>query len=369
MTPDEAVLADAGEMALRDTGGMLPATASAGAQIRMALAGDRSGFAQVSAEGRPRSIVVTGMGGSGISGDVLAAVLGVGAPIPVHTVRGYRLPGWVGPLDLVIPVSCSGRTEETLAVAGSAATRGARLIGVGAASSPLADVCAQARAPFVAVDAQGRMPRASLWTLAVPLLQLAAALDLLELPDVVLEQAADRLDEIAVDYGPSVEPGLNLAKDLAIDLATSSPVVWGTGDVGSVAAYRLACQLNENAKQSVAFGTLPEANHNQVVAFDSVVGERDIFADPATDAGPRLILIRDAEEHPQVAARAAISREIAEDRGIPVTVLQAEPGHPLLRLVSLIGPLDFASVYAAFVRGVDPYPIEPINELKARLAR
>jgi glucose/mannose-6-phosphate isomerase len=368
---DDAVLADATALEAADPGQMLRATASAGAQVRLAIAkSDKDVLARVAADGRPRSIVVTGMGGSGISGDVFGAVIGNRCHIPISTVRGYTLPGWVGPLDLVIPVSCSGHTEETLSVAGQAVRRGARLLGIGAAESPLAELVLSARAPFHAVDAEGRMPRASLWTLAIPLLLVGAALELLELPEEVLAATADRLDEVALAGGPQVGLGENAAKDLGLDLAASAPLIWGTGDIGAVSAYRLACQLNENAKQAATFGSLPEANHNQVVALASASASgaaRDLFADPQTDE-PRLVLIRDNDELPQVAKRADVTREIAENYGVSVTVIRAEGSHPLERLASLVGPIDFASVYAAFARGVDPTPIEPINELKARLA-
>src|ERR1700751_4027825 len=105
------------------------------------------------AAGRPRAIVVTGMGGSGIAGEVLAAVAGPGCPVQVATVHDYRLPGWVGAADLVIAVSCSGATEETLSAAGEAVGRGCHLLGGGSLDSPLAAMAEQASAAFIPVKA------------------------------------------------------------------------------------------------------------------------------------------------------------------------------------------------------------------------
>src|SRR5438067_11639869 len=120
---------------------MLPAVASSAAQLREgALAAADADFARIAEEPRPRALVITGMGGSGIAGDVVAAVAGPGCPIPIVTHRGHGLPGWVGPADLVAAVSCSGRTEETLSAVEEARRRGCRLLGVGAADSPLADL-------------------------------------------------------------------------------------------------------------------------------------------------------------------------------------------------------------------------------------
>jgi len=359
-----------------DPGGMLRATADSGAQIRRALAAiEADALGLVAAEGRPRAVIVAGMGGSGISGDVLAAVCGAGCPVALSTLRGYTLPGWVGPLDLVIAVSCSGRTEETLAIAAEAARRGARLVGVGTAGSPLHDVVAAApRAVFFAVDAEGLMPRASLWLLATPVLLIADALGLASVPRSALERAADILDETSVECGPVRPMPDNRAKLLGASLAYSLPMVWGTTPIGAVAAYRMACQLNENAKLPVVSGAFPEVNHNQVVALDGAfVGgdNHDIFHDSVNDGpGPmtlRLVLLRDVEEHVKEAQRADISQDLAERRGIPVDVVSAIEGHPVVRLASLIGLVDWASIYAAIALGIDPTPIGPINELKARL--
>jgi len=125
---DDARLDDPAAVAATDSQNMLRAVATAGAQIRMALTGAReAGLDRVTDGGRPRAIVVVGMGGSGIAGDVLAAVAGAACPVPIVVHRGYSLPGWVGAADLVIAVSCSGATQETLSAFDEAARRGAGL--------------------------------------------------------------------------------------------------------------------------------------------------------------------------------------------------------------------------------------------------
>jgi len=133
---DESVLDDLAALDARDPGGMLRAVGSAGAQVREALLRlDEAAVRAVAAEGRPRALVVAGMGGSGIAGDVVAAVTGSSCAVPVIVTRGYRPPGWVGPLDLVIAVSCSGETEETIATADEAVRRGARVVTAARAGS------------------------------------------------------------------------------------------------------------------------------------------------------------------------------------------------------------------------------------------
>ncbi|HVA61320.1 MAG TPA: SIS domain-containing protein [Mycobacteriales bacterium] len=374
-TVDERRLDDPTALQAADPGRMLLAVASSAAQIREAQSRVAdSELGRLAADPRPRAVVVVGMGGSAIAGDVLSAVVGLGSPLPIIVHRGFGLPAWVGPVDVVAAVSCSGRTEETLSAAEEALRRGAQLVGVGAPDSPLAALVAAARGPYVGIDVAGRMPRASLWALSVPLLLIATHLGLVALPAAAFEAAAERLELIAQRCRPDSDSFLNPGKALALDLAGSLPIVWGTSPLGGVAAQRLAAQLAENAKYPALAGVLPEAGHNQVVTFDGpyAAGDSaDFFRDRAEDDERlrlRLVLLRDLEEHPRVAGRADAVRDLAQARGIPVSAIAAEGAGPLERLASLIAVVDFASVYLALLLGIDPSPVGPIDELKARLS-
>jgi glucose/mannose-6-phosphate isomerase len=371
---DDTILDSAERLAAGDPGEMLRAIATSGAQVReaAALAADAD-LDQLTSDGRPRAVVVLGMGGSGIAGDVLAAICGHESPVPVFVYKGYGLPGWVGAADLVCGVSCSGTTEEMLSGFEEALRRGARLLGVGAADSPLAFIAERGRAPFIQVRADGRLPRAMAWALSVPLLVAANKLGIAECTPRSIEAAAARLDETAILCRPASEAFVNPGKELALSLADTLPMAWGCSGVGAVAAYRLACQWNENAKLPAISSSLPEANHNQVVAFDGPYGAssaNDIFADPDESSGRlRLVLLRDpADEHPQVTRRAEISKDIADSRGVAFTELTAEGDSRLERLATLIGLIDYGSVYTALGIGIDPTPIVAIADLKARIA-
>jgi glucose/mannose-6-phosphate isomerase len=374
---DEGLLEDGSRLESADPGQMLRAVASSAAQVRESLtACEEAGVSRLAQEGMPRSVVVLGMGGSGIAGDVLAAVVGPEAPIPVLAHKGYGLPRWVGAADLVIAVSCSGGTEETLSAFESAIRRGCRAVAVGAPESPLAQLGAQGRALFVPVEARGRQPRSMLWGLSVPPVLVAHALGLCEQGSETLEATATRLEEIASACRPDSESFVNPGKSLALAMADRLPMAWGTSGIAGAAAYRLLCQLAENSKLPGVSGVLPEANHNQVVAFDGPAGgmrANDIFADPDLDGVGgtrlRLVLLRDpADEHPQVARRAEVSKDLAEDRGVAVTELVAEGDSRLERLASLVGPIDYATVYLGIALGVDPTPVVAIQDLKERIA-
>jgi glucose/mannose-6-phosphate isomerase len=316
------------------------------------------------------------MGGSGVSGDVLAALSSAAAPVPVVVHRGYGLPGWVGAADLVIAVSCSGATAETLSSAVEAARRGARLLGVGTAESPLDLHCRSEHGAFVPIT-PAIAPRASLWALATPLLVVAEQAGLISLGASYadLEATAARLDAIATMCRPDRESFVNPAKTLAAELLGSLPMLWGGGEVGPVAALRGACQLMENAKTPAIWGALPEAHHNQSVTLDGAMAgataDDDIFRDRIEDPEPvrlQLVLLRDDDGQGIDASRADISAEVARSRGVGVSALAADGASAVERLASIVGLIDFASVYLALAIGVDPTPIGPIDDIKARLA-
>ena len=371
-------LDDVAALEAHDPADMLPAIASSAAQVREAVRLSAEGkISTLSDEGRPRAVIVLGMGGSGVAGDVLTAVAGLECPLPVTVSKNYEIPAWVGGADVAIAVSYSGTTEETLAASAEAARRGARLVVVAGTGSELVKRAEQARALIVQLPG-GRQPRASIWSLSVPVVIAGAALGLFELTPEDLESTAMRLEEVANACAPSVETFVNPAKTLAQGLSNRLAAIWGTTPMAGVAAYRMACQINENGKQPATWGVLPEANHNQVVAFDGPFGalrggsdeEEPIFRDDSDAPGLHLILLRDrTEEHPQVTRRADVSASLARDRGVMVTEVEAHGVSRLERLASLTGPTDWASAYLALQAGIDPSPVEAIQELKKRIAR
>jgi glucose/mannose-6-phosphate isomerase len=357
-------------------------------------------------DARPRAIVVAGMGGSGLAGEILNAVTGLSSPVQVVVSQADRLPGWVGAADAVIAVSCSGSTPETLAIATEAARRGCRLVGVGSGGSPLHRIAEQARAPFVPVVPAG-LPRSMLWALAIPPLVIADRLGVARLGPDVYELAASRLEEVSHQCRPASESFVNPGKSLALDLVGALPMVWGTSVLSSVAARRFASQLNENAKYPAIVGVLPEAAHNQVAAFDGPFAPRssrlsassrqeqgrpepdspltspDDLADIAGLAGwdleyeeteqasgftaLRLVLIADPDENPRVGAQRAAVTELAGQRGVGMSELAMDGEHPLVRLAGVIQLTDYASVYLAIASGIDPGQTVAIQDLQARI--
>ncbi|MFY1697860.1 MULTISPECIES: SIS domain-containing protein [unclassified Solwaraspora] len=379
---DEALLDDVDALGLADPGGMLRFTASAGAQVResAALAAEAN-LGVLSDEGRPRAVVIAGIGTAGRTGDVLATVAGPRCPVPVIPHRSAGVPGWVGAADVVIAVSASGRSPEALGAAQAAARRGARLVAVGAPDSQLQSVAEGVRAPFIPVPRRAPA-RASLWALTVPVLLAARALGLVKVNEADLAETASRLDADAERCRPAAESFVNPAKALALGLAGSVPIVWGSSPVASVAARRFGDSLSTNARYPVVTGALGEAGRGRVGLLDGVFGglgesSRDIFADPDEAEEPptrlRLVLLRDGGLNPEDDAdeplaveerRAEAVQTLADRRGVRCDVLTAEGGSALERLASLIAVPDFASVYLALAHHLDPMAVPAVTEMK-----
>ena len=389
-----------------DPGDVLRQVASSAAQLRTALRSClETDLSALVPELRPRAIVVAGMGGSGLAGEILGAVAGLTSPVQVVTSQAGRLPGWVGAADTVIAVSSSGTTGETLAAAAEAARRGCRLAAVGAKDSPLQHIAEQARAPFVPVVPDGpdrsMLPRCMLWGLAVPLLVMAERLGVVRIGPEAYELAASRLEEVSHQCRQASESFVNPGKSLALDLVGTLPVVWGTSVLSGVAARRFASQLSENAKYPAMAGLLPEAAHNQIVAFDGPFGpaagpplepprppEAETPGDVADlsdlpswhldydETRPvqvpgftplRLVLIADPEEDQRVGAQRAAITELAAQRGIGLSELAMDGEHALVRLAGVIQLADYASVYLAIASGIDPGQTAAIADLSARI--
>jgi len=306
-----------------------------------------------------------------------------------HRIAG--IPGWVNAADVVIAVSASGRSPEALAAAEAAARRGARLVAIGAPDTELQAVAERARATFVPVPRRAPA-RASFWALTVPVLVAGRALGLVKITEADLAETAVRLDTDAERCRPGLESFVNPGKTLALDLAGSIPILWGSSPLATVAARRFADTLAANARYPAVAGGLGEAGRGRVGLLDGAYGalseaERDIFADPdqseVAETRLRLVLLRDgglretdpaadglaadddADEPASVEERRADAvQHIAEQRGVRVSVVEAEGASALERLASLLAVPDFASIYLGLAHGLDPMAVPAISELK-----
>lgn len=341
-----------------DTLGFVDAVATLPDQFSEALAtASAADLSGIEAAGIA-NIAVAGMGGSGISGDVLATAGSPELTVPVTVLKQYRVPRFVGPGTLFFAMSYSGGTEETLEATAAALEAGARVVAV-SSGGELASMAGKAGAPVISCP-PGFMPRAALGHLATPLFVVCDRLGLLPGGVAAVEAARDQAARRRDACRPQVEGQANPARELARRIGRTFPLVWGTGALGAVAAYRWKADVNENAKAPAFSGAFPELDHNEICAFGQ---HGDVTRQVVT-----LVELRHDHEHPQLRRRVEATRAIVEETVASVLEVRAEGDGRLAQLVDLMYLGDWVSVYMALDAGVDPGPIDAITRLKAELA-
>jgi glucose/mannose-6-phosphate isomerase len=302
-----------------------------------------------------RSVLVCGMGGSGIAGDFAREVASAhGRRLDVH--KGYGLPGWAGSEEglLVVALSYSGNTEETLAAVEAALSAGVPIAGVSSGGT-LAELATRRGFPLVTVPG-GLQPRAALGFLLSALLQVLAGAGVLPDPRADLDEAASLWDQLAGQGGQAE----GLAADLADALDGRIAVVYGSNGPTAPAALRWKTQINENAKWPAWWGLFPELDHNEIVGWQ---GLADL-----TRRRVGIVVLRDRDEHGQVEARVRLTGELTSADVSWVGDVWSQGSSMLARMTSLVAVGDLVSLELASRAGVDPVPVDVIEGLKRGLA-
>jgi glucose/mannose-6-phosphate isomerase len=301
-------------------------------------------------------VVVLGMGGSAIGGDLVAAAAGGRLRVPLVVHRDYHLPPGLGARTLVVAASHSGETIETVTAAAEARERGLPLVVI-ASGGRLGRQAESDGTPWLRYDQPGQ-PRAAVgWSVGL-LHELLVSLGLVADPDP-LGPVVAVIDELLDRMGPGVETDANPAKQLAWSLFGRIPVVYGAGTMAPV-ARRWKTQLNENAKAWAAYEAMPEANHN---AIEGSLNPREL-----ADA-PYVVELRDPTESEAITARYRVVEELLGERATNRATVWAEGPSPLARILSAVVWGDLVSVYLAILYQTDPTPVTLLAMLKERLAR
>ncbi len=299
-------------------------------------------------------IVLLGMGGSAISGDIVRSLSAASGGKPVALVRGYDLPASVGERTLVIACSHSGNTEETLSAYGQAIAAGA-MTAVITTGGRIAELASDAGAPVFAYEYEGE-PRSSLGHQLMTLVALGERIGLLESQQAAVAEATALMREQRARLGYSARETQNEAKQLARRLRGRLPIVVGAG-VLTEAAYRWKTQFNENSKCWAIAEQLPELDHNSIVGF----GLPDVSALHA-------VFLRSGGLHPRVLLRYDATADALEDAGVSCEVVDTPGESALARVLAAVFHGDLVSYYLALLYGISPSPVAPIDKLKARLA-
>jgi glucose/mannose-6-phosphate isomerase len=309
--------------------------------------------ASVPARDLPGGLVVCGMGGSAIGGDLAAAGLGDRATRPIQTVRGYALDSWTSPETLVLCSSYSGETEETLACFEAAGAVGAVRAAL-TTGGALAQAAREVGAPVIGVPG-GMLPRAAVLYMLVGALECAALGGAAPGIHSEIDQAERLLADLVVRWGPDA-PEDSEAKRLAHLLQGTIPVIHGAGPTTAV-ARRWQTQINENAGSAAFASCLPEADHNEICGWER--GRRS--------APLAAVFLEDPDQHPRVRRRIELTAAEVERGGAPAIRVAARGDSRLERVLSLVLLGDLVSIYLAVLDGVDPSEMDAIDRLKRAL--
>jgi glucose/mannose-6-phosphate isomerase len=303
----------------------------------------------------PGGLVVAGMGGSAIGGALAQAALGDRASRPIGAARSYGLPSWATPDTTVLCSSYSGNTEETLAGFEAAGHLGARRI-VCTTGGKLAEAAREDGVPVIPLPA-ALQPRAAVAYMTVAALEVAALCGVGERLHTEIDVAAERVRQLAAEWGPDGEDG-GLARELAHGLHRTVPVIAGAGLTIPI-AYRWKTQINENAKVPAFAHELPELDHNEIVGWSG-----------ASDLGRfSAVFLDDSDLHPREKQRIELTRGLIASKATATFRVESIGQTRTERVFSLVLLGDLVSLYLAVLRGVDPSPVEIIERLKGELSR
>jgi glucose/mannose-6-phosphate isomerase len=302
----------------------------------------------------PAGLVVAGMGGSAIGGDLARVCLGDQASRPILAARGYGLPSWTTPETTVLCASYSGNTEETLAAYEAAGFLGARRVVV-TTGGRLAEAARADGVPVIPVPG-GFQPRAAVGYMTVAALEVAALCGAGPRMASDIDVAAAHLDTLCGEWGPDGAAD-NEAKRLAHALHGSVPLIAGAGLTAPV-AYRWKTQINENAKLPAFAHELPELDHNEIVGWQGAAGLGRFSA----------VFLDDADNHPRIGDRIELTSELIAGQAHTVQRVATRGRGTVERVMSLVLLGDLVSLYLAVLQGIDPTPVDVIETLKARLA-
>ncbi len=299
-----------------------------------------------------------GMGGSGFTGDILKSLVKYDISIPVETVKGYKLPAFINKNWLVIAVSYSGGTEETVAAASEAIKRGCEVIF--STSGGKMEKLAHENDKCLVKVPQGYQPRAASGYLFLPLYILLARIGLIDVDMKIIDKAILNIKEKSELYNRNVSYENNFAKKLAIEIGTNLPVVYGVEGIMSPVAFRWKCEINENSKCPAFWNEFPELNHNETVGWERLKEITKNFV---------LIIFNDKSQSQRIKTRIETTVGLVKDNFNKIIEIEVEGGSDFEKAMNTMYLGGISSVYLALLNNINPTPVEKIDVLKSELAK
>lgn len=301
-------------------------------------------------------IVISGMGGSAISADIVNSVLANQIDIPIFIIRNYDIPKFTDKNTLFIIISYSGNTEEALSVFKHAREINGKIITI--TSGGKIEKLLVANSHTIIKIPGGLPPRASLPYLLFPLFKIFDKLNIAEGVNEQIIESLKILEEKKTEYFFDSPFKKNAAKKLAYKLRKKIPIVLGSIYHTDSAVLRWKTQFNENSKTTAVYNVFPELNHNELVNLAYLNKKKNVFS---------LIILRDRFENERIRLRIESTKEIIKESFPFIFEFYAEGSSHFARLLSLICLGDYTSVYLAVLKNIDPTPVVPIDLLKKEL--
>ncbi|NLJ71687.1 MAG: bifunctional phosphoglucose/phosphomannose isomerase [Syntrophomonadaceae bacterium] len=304
------------------------------------------------------NVLVSGLGGSAIGGDILKDYAASQCPIPVIVNRDYHIPEFVNNNSLFMAVSYSGNTEETLQAYSVAIAKGAKVICI-TGGGKLAEL-ANKNGNYLVKVPNDLVPRAATGYLMAPLALVLEELKLLTGVRADLAETYQVLKDLREKIKPEILGEDNSARLVAEKLQDSIPIIWGASGLSETAALRWKAQINENAKSPAFYNVFPELNHNEIVGFEvpaDLIGKMSV------------VILKDRLDNLQVQKRMNITSNIIKNKVKNIIEINSQGESFLARFYSLAYVGDYASVYLAINYGINPTPVKIIDYLKEELAK
>ncbi len=304
---------------------------------------------------KPQTIIVAGMGGSAIGGELLKDWTRDKIRVPIEVCREYSLPAYANEKTLVFIMSYSGETEEALSVFLDAVKRNCMTICI-SSGGKLLEFAEKLKVPHLRVPS-GMPPRAALPYLFLPMPIFLEKIGLISDINSEFSEAVEILKQVRDENSPEKPLSDNFSKRLASNINATVPVVYGFGIYRAV-AQRFKQQFNENGKIPSKWEFFPELNHNEIVGWETAKELTRCFS---------VIFIRDKDEPNEMRQRIETTKELICTQSMKVFEVWSMGKSRLAKMLSTVCIGDFTSVYLAILRGIDPTPVKTIAVLKEKI--
>jgi glucose/mannose-6-phosphate isomerase len=298
------------------------------------------------------AVLICGLGGSAINGDLLSDFLSDETKIPIIVNRNYDLPKFVNKNWLIIISSYSGNTEEAVSCFEQALELNANIVTL-SSGGKVEDIAKHNSIQHIKLKS-GFQPRYALGLSFFTLLKIFQELNLINKQDKTVEAISRLWKKKGEEYSKEN----NLALEIAKKMVGFIPVIYSSEMLSST-GYRFKCQLNENSKLHAFHHVIPEMNHNEIIGWETQKEKQ---------FNSKIIILHDIDYHPQIKKRYFIFSELVASKGVEVIKLSSRGKIFKVRIMDLIYLGDWISFYLALLRGKDPSEIDFIHEMKKRLA-